>query len=654
MKQFVAFLLASAMASVACANVTLPKIFGDGMVLQRGQAIPVWGWAGKGEKITVQFNKQTATATADKNGKWRIDLAAERAGGPYTFVVKGKNTLTLNDVLVGDVWICSGQSNMEWPLSASKNAEAEIRAAAYPQIRHFKVVNSISDTPKEDLMHESKWNAATPENAGNFTAIGYFFARDLYNELKVPIGLINTTWGGTDVETWTSRAAFESSAEFKDLMQGMPKLNLDSVAAQRKAAMLKKLQALQGGLPDAAAIASFSTLSFDDSKWPQLAVPGLWETTALPDFDGVVWFRKTINLTAADASKSAQLFLGAIDDNDETYVNGVKVGSTKSYNTPRVYTLAPNILKEGKNVIAVRVDDTGGGGGFSGPASELKLVIDNRPESLSGNWAFQVEKVQEGASSVSPNAYPTLLYNAMVHPLIPFAFKGVIWYQGENNAGRAAQYSKAFPLLILDWRRQWKQGDFPFYFVQLASFNAANGTSKTGSTWAELREAQTQTLSLPNTGMAVTTDIGEAGDIHPKNKQDVGKRLAAIALHNVYGKSNVFSGPQYQSQKVEGNTVRLSFSNMGGGLMTPDKYGYLKGFEVAGADQQFHYAKATINGATMVVQADSVAAPVAVRYAWADDAGDANLYNREGFPALPFRTDNWKRATEGVKYMVAK
>jgi sialate O-acetylesterase len=341
-----------------------------------------------------------------------------------------------------------------------------------------------------------------------------------------------------------------------------------------------------------------------------------------------------------------------IDDIDETFINGVQVGSTKAYNEKRSYAIGADRLKEGENVIAIRVTDTGGGGGVYGDAADMKLTIGSSMMPLAGDWKYQIENIQSAGSSVGPNAYPTLLYNAMLHPLLNLGIQGAIWYQGESNAGRAYQYRTAFPLMITDWRTHWKQGNFPFLFVQLASFNSANGDSEHGSTWAELREAQTMTLALPHTGMAVTTDIGEAKDIHPRNKQDVGKRLAAIALHDVYGKNIEFSGPAYEAMKVEGKNIRISFTHVGSGLLAKDKYGYLKGFEIAGADQKFHYAKAWIEGSTVVVSSDQVSNPVAVHFAWADNPEDANLFNKDGFPAVPFRTDTWKGITENGKFKI--
>ena len=634
------------------ANVKLPKIFGDNMVLQRGQLIPVWGWADKKEKITIRFNQQTKVVTADANGKWKINLAAETAGGPYQMVVSGKNNITISNILVGEVWVCSGQSNMEWRLQNTIDAEKEIIQADYPQIRHFEVTKAVAMQPKDDVAG-GKWVTCSAATAGNFTAVGYYFAKQLQAQLKVPVGLINTSWGGTHAETWTSRGAFENSNEFKSMIAEMPALNIDSLSRQKTSVTVKRIEKMQGAFPPSASnLSTWKEPVFDDSQWPVMKVPQLWEPQALGDFDGIVWLRKTIMLDAAGAGKAAVLHLAMIDDSDVFYVNGVKVGSTSSYNANRKYNIPAGVLKQGKNVIAVRVEDTGGGGGIYGEAADVKLIIGGTSLPLAGDWQFQVEAVSSGSTGVGPNSYPTLLYNGMLNPLVPFAIKGAIWYQGESNAGRAYQYRQAFPLMINDWRQKWGQGDFPFYFVQLATFNASNGDSRKGSSWAELREAQALALQLPNTGMAVTTDIGNPADIHPRNKLDVGNRLAAVALNKTYKQGNVYSGPTYQSHKVEGNKVVIAFTNIGSGLSAKNKYGYLQGFEIAGADQQFHYAKAYIEGDNIVVYQDGVTNPVAVRFGWADDAGDDNLFNKEGFPAGPFRTDSWKGITEAVKYKI--
>ena len=641
------------------AHPHLPRLFGDNMVLQRDKPVAVWGWADGGEKITVQFNRQSKTTKADKRGHWMIHLDAESAGGPFQLTVKGKSSVTMSNVLVGEVWICSGQSNMEMPIEGwgkINNYQAEIADADYPSIRHFKVPNTVSAVPK-DTLSGGDWKVCSRETAGEFSATAYFFARELYRKLHVPIGLINTSWGGTHVETWTSRGAFEKSGEFKTMIASWPS-GSDPAAAdsQRKEDLRKVVAGLQGGLPAAGEEGQYKNESYTgDTHWASMKLPGLWEQAGLglENLDGVVWFRKTIEVSADDAGKPAILDLAKIDDADDTYVNGVKVGSTQGYNDVRHYTIPAGVLKAGKNVLAIRVLDTSGGGGIYGEPGELTITIAGKAYSLAGNWLFRIVSFSFNRT-VGPNNAPTLLFNAMINPLIPYTIKGAIWYQGETNAGRAWQYRKAFPLLITDWRERWGLGDFPFYFVELSSWNANNGNSVQGSSWAELREAQAMTLSLPNTGMAVTTDIGNATDIHPKDKQDVGWRLAAIALNNCYGQQGEYSGPVYQSMKAEGARIVLTFTHVGAGLTARDKYGYLKGFEIAGADQQWHYARAVVEGNQVVVWQDGVAAPVAVRYGWADDAGEGNFFNKEGFPASPFRTDSWKGITEGVKYEVGK
>lgn len=493
MKKIIFNAMAGLIAYSLSATVRLPKIFNDNMVLQRDHVIPVWGWADSKEKITLRFNQQTRVVTANKSGKWEIEFSPEPAGGPFQLTITAKNSITLSNILVGDVWVCSGQSNMEFRLKNSSGADNEITLANHPQIRQFEVPRVVASLPKDDLTC-GEWKQCDPGTAGDFTAVGYYFAKVLNADLKVLIGLINTSWGGPHVETWTSRKAFEGSDEFKEMIAAMPLLNIDSLTKQKIATASKRLEQIQGALvPSAVEIDSWKTISLDDSHWPKIKVPGLWEQQALGDADGIVWFRKTVQVTAADAGKPAVIELGMIDDADVCYVNGVKVGATSSYNAPRKYTIPAGILREGYNVIAVRVEDTGGGGGIYGEVADIRLVIGSVKLSLAGQWAFQIEAITIG-STVGPNSYPSLLFNAMLHPLIPFAIKGAIWYQGESNAGRAWQYRKAFPLMISDWRKSWNQGDFPFYFVQLATFNSNNGNSRNGSTWAELREAQTLTL----------------------------------------------------------------------------------------------------------------------------------------------------------------
>ncbi|HSB92919.1 MAG TPA: sialate O-acetylesterase [Flavitalea sp.] len=645
------FLLLFLLPISVISQLRLARVFGDSMVLQRDRPIPVWGWAEKNEKVTVQFNGKTKSTKADASGKWLVTLDPMAYGGPYQLTAKGKSAILLKDVLIGDVWICSGQSNMEWPVSATNNATEEIAKANYPLIRHIQVIKDVAGQPRAELRQPASWQSANPSSVGGFTAVGYYFARELFEETKIPIGLLNTSWGGTDVETWTSRQAFERDPEFKEMIAAVPNVDLDSMAKVKSEAMKQKLVSLQGALPAGPAIASnWSGTTVQDEQWPKMDLPGVWEESGLDELDGFVWFRRSITIPAADAGKPAKIHLSMIDDQDETWINGQKIGHTESYNTKRIYDIPAALLKDGDNKISIRVHDTGGGGGVYGDAKDLVLQVGDHSYPLDGKWSFQVEAMNDVVTSMNPNSYPSLLYNAMVNPLIPFAIKGVIWYQGESNAGRAYQYRQAFPLMINDWRSRWKQGDFPFYFVQLASFNPQGGNVIKGSDWAELREAQLLTLRLPNTGMAVTTDIGESNDIHPRNKQDVGKRLAAIALHNDYNKAMEFSGPVYKSMKVEGNKIILQFEHVGKGLEARDKYGYLKGFAIAGNEQKFTYAKAYIEGNKVVVYSDAISDPAAVRYSWENDAADSNLFNKDGFPAGPFRTDDWKGITVGTKY----
>ena len=655
-KKALLFLLFLTAKLAVMADVSLPRIFGDNMVLQRDKPISIWGWAAKGEKLTIQFHQQTKKTKADKSGKWQVYLEPEMAGGPYQLSIKGKNLVTIKNILVGEVWICSGQSNMEMPIAGwgkIDNYEVEIGNASYPQIRQFKVPNTVS-TSLQDNVTGGQWDTCSPATAGNFSATAYFFAREIYQRLKIPIGLINTSWGGTQSEAWTSKKAFEESEYFKPVATAMNQGNVDSILQERKARVLKNIQRAQDGKYSGPAnTTNWNKTTFDDSKWPEMKLPGVWENQGLDGFDGEIWFRKTITINKQDAGKPAVLELAKIDDIDETYINGVKVGSISTWDELRKYNVAAGILSEGQNVISVKVTDNGGGGGIYGEAADMKLTIGDHQQPLNGNWKFQVAAISNSTyQGLGPNDYPSLLFNAMINPLLPYTIQGAIWYQGEANAGRAYEYRKEFPLMIEDWRKRWNKGNFPFFFVQLSTFGKADANSNTGSNWAELREAQAMTLSLPHTGMAVTTDIGNPIDIHPKNKQDVGKRLAFIALHDVYQQQGEYIGPVFTSNKIEGSRVVLTFTHTGSGLVAKDKYGYIKGFEIAGADKKFYPASGIINGNTITVESNQVKNPVAVRYNWVDDASEGNVFNKEWLPMAPFRTDNWDGITVKNKYRI--
>lgn len=627
-------------------QIRLPQIINDHMVLQRHQPVPVWGWAKKNEKITVSFLHHTISTKADRNGEWKLELPQMNAGGPYEMTISGaKETIVLRNILIGEVWICSGQSNMEWPLSSTIDAEKEIRQANYPFIRLFDVKHNIQYQPVDNLNGE-QWVECSPQTIPGFSAVAYFFGRHLHQELDVPVGLISSNWGGTNIETWTSKEAITQIEGFEKSTDELSSEAFEKAEAERKAKYDKILAEFgdsKGGLVNGNALWAAPELSI--KSWKVMELPGLWEGKGLEGMDGVVWFRKVVDIPAPLAHNGGKLHFGPIDDSDITWINGQKVGETKNaYDQPRIYDIPPNVLQPGKNTIAVRVEDTGGGGGIYGKASEMYIEADGDRVDIHGDWLYRVSpQGLKIGTSMSPNAHPTLLFNGMINPLIPFAFQGVIWYQGESNAGRAYQYRTLFPTMIQDWRNQWKR-DFPFLFVQLANFKAAMDEPG-DSDWAELREAQLLTLNLHKTGMAVIIDIGEADDIHPRNKQDVGTRLAISARKVAYDQDIVHSGPIYKSMKKEGNKIILEFDHVGSGLMAYDRYGYLRGFSIASHDEKFVWAKASIEGDKIVVWSDQIQDPVAVRYAWADNPEDANLYNKEGLPASPFRTDYWDGIT---------
>lgn len=633
------------------AEIRLPQVLDSHMVLQRNQPVKIWGWADKGEKVLVSFNGQEVKARAGKDGRWMLSLEAMEAGGPYVMHIKGKeHSLVLEDILIGDVWICSGQSNMEWPVSNSKDADAEIAAASYPEIRLLNVPKNLQMQPVDDIP-EANWQACSPQSVRSFSAVGYFFGRHIHREVGVPIGLIGSNWGGTNVETWTSREMAMNDADMAQAVESITGMDMEAQKAKLEAereAMMASLGKLEPGMVDGKA--RWLDEDLDLSAWKPMEVPGLWESKGLKGLDGVVWFRKQIRLTKEQLGGKAVLYLGAIDDGDQTWINGAEVGATRdAYNADRVYEIPAGVLKEGTNTLVIRVEDTGGGGGLWSEPEKLRLWTGAENIPLAGEWLFRVSS--EGLQvdirqSIHPNSKPTLLYNGMIHPLINYAVLGAIWYQGESNAGQAYRYRTRFPNMIQDWRNKWGRLNMGFYFVQLANFMEPVDQPEE-SAWAELREAQTMTLDLPHTGMAVTIDIGEADDIHPRNKQDVGKRLALAALHGTYGKDVVYSGPVYKSMEVKDGKVRLEMDPMGSKLLVHDKYGYVKGFAMAGEDKQFYWARGTVEGNTLILGSEKVKAPVAIRYAWGNNPDDANVYNAEGLPAGPFRTDEWPGITLG-------
>jgi len=630
--------------TICMAEVRMPRMFSDNMVIQRDQPIRVWGWADKGSTVIVELNGIVTSGTVNEQGQWAFKLPPLRDKGPYELVVRQGNTVTFKNILAGEVWLCSGQSNMEWLVRNSNNPEEEIKSANFPEIRHILVGKKVSTSPLEDI-ESTGWQVCSPETAGSFTAVGYYFARNLHQELNVPIGLIHSSWGGTICEAWTSGSALKQLPDFKPVVEQIEAQSKNLEAARKT--YDQQLQAWQAAYHKAVNTGAppWHEAGFDDTPWKAMRLPGLWESTEMGNYDGFAWFRRTVNIPEGWAGKEATLSLGPIDDNDWTYANGVQVGHTANYIAKRNYKIPANQVKAGALKIAVRVQDTGGAGGIWGAPGEMKLTQAGQPDiPLSGDWKYRISDAMknlppkpEPVAFSGPNT-ATALYNGMIAPLISYRIQGAIWYQGESNASRGRQYRTLFPTMINDWRARWKQGDFPFYFVQLANFMEPK-QEPAESPWAELREAQLMTLSLPNTGQAVAIDIGDAKDIHPRNKQEVGRRLALNALAKTYGKSMVFSGPQYREMKIEGNKIKLTFDHVGSGLIAQDGEP-LKYFSIAGADKKFRWADAKIDGAQVVVSHAEVKEPKAVRYAWADNPEGANLYNKDGLPATPFRTDS--------------
>jgi len=628
-------------------NVKPHSLFTDHMVLQRGVAVPVWGSADAGGTVTVSIAGQAASAVADAKGRWIAKLKPLEAGGPHELTIAGEKPITLKNVLVGDVWVCSGQSNMEQGIRACANPTEEIAKANYPRIRLFMVPHHVAGEPQTSV--NATWQVCSPATVaaggwGGFSGAAYYFGRHLHRELDVPIGLIQTCWGGTIAEAWTSAEALKALPDFKPAVEQLEQLVADLKKGQDS---YERRVAAWWRTNDPGSAKGWATAAFDAAAWKPMTLPQHWEKVAeLGSFDGLVWFRRQLDVPAAWAGKDLLLELGPIDDRDTTFFNGTKIGATDVWTTARRYTVPGKLVKAGKNLIAVRVLDTGGGGGLYGQPAQMRLSRPGgagKPVSLAGPWSYQaaapmgkLPPLPVKAVGGSPNVV-TVLYNGMIAPLLPYAIKGSIWYQGESNAGRAMQYRTLLPTMIKDWRSRFGVGDFPFFIVQLANFMAVQATP-VQSGWAELREAQLLTAQAdPKVGLAVITDIGDARDIHPKNKQDVGKRLALSALAIAYGRKLVSSGPEFRGMKVEGGTARLAFDHVGGGLVARGG-AKLKGFAVAGDDKQFHWADAVIEGETVVVSSPNVARPAAVRYNWANNPiGD--LYNKDGLPAGPFRSD---------------
>lgn len=657
----------------AGAGIRLPSVLGDHMVLQRDAEVALWGGADPGAAVKVVTPLQSVETVANAEGRWETRLAPMPASfEPMSVTITaGTETRTLDDVLVGEVWLCSGQSNMQWPLRAAKDADIEILSADYPHIRLYQVDHQTAQQPR--LTANGTWQPASAGSVPGFSAVGYFFGRDLHRVLGCPVGLIKSSWGGTPAEAWTrAERLAEDEATAVLLTEWEEKLAVYPELAKAWAAEVKEWEARQGGGASVPAVhhdpgiappaVGFSAARFDDRGWQEVTLPSTWQVQTGRNRDGAMWYRRSVDIPADWVGQSLTVHLGAIDDFDTTFVNGVKVGGEThpdAYQVLRRYVIPAEAVTGDQLILAIRVFDRMGTGGFTGRPGDLRLELaagGAEPIPLAGTWRTQVELElpaaggEGGGGRPPPPAGPDSphrpgsLANGMLGPVVPFTLRGAIWYQGESNAARPEQYRVLLPMMIKDWRDRWGQGDFPFGIVQLASFRAVH-EEPGDDAWAHLRDAQLHTaLTVPNAGLAVATDLGEADNIHPLNKLDVGRRLARWALADVYDQDILVSGPLYRGHRIDGDRVLCTFDHVGGGLKVLHG-GAPQGFVVAGADRVWHLAEAELVGNDVVaVRSDAVPEPVAVRYAWAENPANANLINAARLPAVAFRTDDWPRA----------
>lgn len=624
----------------ASAQVKLPRLIRDSMILQRDEKIKLWGWASANEKVNIRFNGKVYKTKADAGGNWVLQLPPTKAGGPYTMDITASNKITLREILFGDVWFCSGQSNMVHQMNIHDVTYArEIAEANNPRIRQFWIPTMTNlQGPQADLP-TGYWKPAAGEEVRPFSAVAYFFAKKIYEKYKVPVGIINASVGGTPIQAWTSEQGLKDfSAQITTIEKNKDTAYINSL--NRRSAGNRPSLPVDAGI---AASTKWFDPAYSPKGWRTINIPGYWEDQGIKDLNGIVWYRREITIPNSMAGKPAKVFLGRIVDSDELYINGKQVGNTAYQYPQRRYSVPADLLKAGKNIFVVRVTNNNGKGGFV-PDKPYCIFSGTDTVDLTGYWQYKVGSVFVPVSGGGPGGgqsaqnQPAALYNAMVAPEINYNIKGFCWYQGEADTWQPKQYEKLLTALINDWRNKWQQDTLPFLIVQLPGFMDYNYLPAE-SNWAGLRESQLKTLSVPNTGMAVAIDLGEWNDIHPDNKKDVGERLALAALKLAYKENIVYSGPVYESSAIEGKQIVISFTHTGSGLMTNDGE-QPSSFAIAGADKKFVWASAKIEGNKVIVWNDTVSEPKYVRYAWADNPLDPNLYNKEGLPASPFRTDN--------------
>ena len=618
------------------AKVKLPQVFGSNMVLQRNKPITLWGWADAGEKITANFKGSSYTAQANEQGKWQIEMKAAPAGGPYTLKI---NELNLENILLGDVFLCSGQSNMAFMLMKADGGEKDVENSTNQNIRVFNVARDIEFQPLEDLTKKTPWQIAGPASVGKFSAVAYYMGRKLQKELNVPIGLISSAYGGAVIEGFISASSLDTIQRLKPVLAQIG----DKNQKQYIAAKVTELEKIHGKLnqytnTDVLWDTIKPTFPAYSKQWATMKLPSLWEKAGLPNVDGVIWFYKELNLSNADIQKNAFLSLGRIADQSVVFFNNIKLGSSPdSRDLIREFNIPKDLLKVGLNKIVIRVANKGRNGGIWGPQSKMFFEAGAKKVTIDGDWAY---KIQEINITVHPNDVSSSIYNAMISPLKSLQYKAVIWYQGESNANWADEYEGLLKKLMDDWRKQFNQPQLPFVIVQLPNYKKVPAVPEVNSTWALLREGQDKAARQTNIGLVNIIDLGLAHDIHPTNKFPVGERVVAKVQQMVYGQKIVADGPVFKSMKIQGAKAIISFDNAEG--LAVNKVAQRSNFIIAGKDKKFVWAQAKIIGNTVELWSDEVKEPVAVRYAWADNPGDNYLSNAANLPMRPFRTDHWK------------
>ena len=617
-------------------DISLSSILSDGMVIQRGNKTKIYGKAQKNKKIKVKFLNEIYETYSDREGKWQVKLNYLQPGGPYDMVIISENEIRIKDILIGDVWLCSGQSNMELPIERVMDLyQEEVSEYSNSNIRQFLASKNYNfQGPQEDLEYGA-WKSATGDAVLEFSAVGYFFAKELYKRYKVPIGLISTAVGGTPIESWISEEELKKFNRLDDLIASCKDENYVKTKQKEDDERINSWFETRDLMDEG--FNKWNSDNLDDNNWSEFVIPGMWRDTILDKVNGVVWFRKEFYLSKSLSDSEAKLYLGNIIDADEAYINGVLVGKTEYRYPPRKYLIRKELLKEGRNVIALRITSCTSIGGFICD-KPYKLVFDNEEVELSGGWKYKIGcKMDSNFDRTHFEYMPTGLYNSVIYPLKDYAISGVIWYQGESNTGYPDDYEELFEILVKEWRSNWEIGDFPFLYVQLANYSDPSNVS-VDINWARLREAQRRSLKNINTGMVVTIDIGENNELHPFNKKEVARRLALLAVNKFYGEDIVCNGPLYKEAKKNKNKIDIFFENSKSQLL--NIRGDLKNFEICGDDNIYYQANAIIIDDYIEVWSSKVDNPKSVRYAFKDGANYINLYNKEGLPASPFTTED--------------